>query len=367
MKIDLKAMAVKTFDDWNTDEAPRMGASLAYYTVLSMAPLLIVVITIAGYVFGKEAAQGTLFYQIQELVGNEGAKAIQGMVEAASKQQSTGIWASILGFFALLLASSAVIGELRTSLNKIWKVKAAEGDAITSLVKEKGYAIGVVLGTGFLLMVALVVNAVLAGLGKYLSSIVPVPVMVLQWVNFLLSFIVIALLFALIYKVLPDCAVKWSDVLLGAFVTSLLFSIGKLLIGLYLGRASFGSSYGAAGSLVVVLVWVYYSAQIFFFGAEFTHVFATTRGSKRAMAPAQAQARESGAPVAWQSQSVKPDSPAAAAAGNAQLLPILPSGEPNPPASDEPLAKDLAVIVGSAAGFGTAVVNAFRKPAEPKK
>lgn len=362
MALELKRLAVETFNQWNEDEAPRMGASLAYYTILSMAPLLIVVITIAGYVFGQQAAQGTLFYQIQELVGPEGAQAIQSMVEAAGKQKATGVWASVLGFAALLFGASAVIGELRTSLNKIWKVKQPAGDAIKSLVKEKSYAIGVVMGTGFLLLVALVVNAALSTVGKYFQNLVPTPSWLLQIFNFTVSFVVITALFALIYKVLPQIEIRWYDVWLGAAVTSLLFAIGKLAIGLYLGRASFGSSYGAAGSVVIVLVWVYYSAQIFFFGAEFTHVFAQQHGSQRGKDPVPLPA-----PVLWQSQSVAPHSTMAAAItnGHSQLLPILPEQQALNTHSQEPLLKDLAVIIGATAGLGVTLVNVFRQP-EPK-
>jgi len=383
MLAKLKDLLSKTFDHWTADEAPRMGASLAYYTILSLSPLLIVLITIAGYVFGREAAQGTLFYQIDQLVGTEGAKAIQGMVEAAGQHKSTGLWASVAGFAALLFAASGVIGELRSSLNKIWNVPEANGAAISSFVKEKGYAIAVVLGTGFLLLVALVVNAAISALGKYFQSMISTPAIVLQLFNIVVSFAVITVLFALIYKVLPQADVRWQDVMYGAAVTSVLFTIGKTLIGVYLGHAGFSSTYGAAGSLVVVLVWVYYSAQIFFFGAEFTHVYALEHGSLRErkgavagkVTPQLVPAQETAAlpkktepvphPERWQAQGVIPGSPAAAATGGAQLLPILPLDKPS---TEEhfTIAQDVAAIVGSVAGFGKVVVDQIRKPVKPE-
>lgn len=362
MAANIKDLLSKTVDAWSADEAPRMGASLAYYTILSLSPLLIVVITIAGFLFGREAAQGTLFYQVDQLLGPEGAKAVQSMVEAAGKQKTTGLFASIAGFGALLFAASGVIGELRSSLNKIWKVPAENGAAITSFVKERGYAIAVVMGTGFLLLVGLVVNAVLSGLGKYLESFIATPPIVLQAINFAISFLIITLLFGLIYKVLPQAKIRWHDVGLGAAVTSLLFTIGKLLIGLYLGHASFGSTYGAAGSLVIVLVWVYYSSQIFFFGAEFTHVFAQEHGSMRGQSTVPVHK-----PEPWQAQGVQPGS-IAAAAGGAQMLPILPIDEPVTESDGRfTAAHDLAVIVGSAAGFFKVVADQFRKPIERVK
>lgn len=267
-----------TWKEFNEDEAPRLGAALAYYTALSLAPLLILMIALAGLVFGDEAARGQLFEQIDGMVGTDGAKAIQEMVQNASKPAS-GIIASIIGFLTLLFGASSVAGELKAALNVIWDQNPDPNAGIADTVKQRSSALVVVLGCGFLLLVSLAVSSVLAAGGKFLGGFLPLPEIVLQAINIIVSVIVITGVFAGLFKFLPDVDVQWRDVLLGAAFTAILFTIGKFLIGLYLGKASFGSTYGAAGSLVIVLVWVYYSAQIFFFGAEFTQVYAGAHGS----------------------------------------------------------------------------------------
>lgn len=365
-QVNWKQIGVQTWNEWNADEAPRMGASLAYYTVLSLAPLLIVVLAVVGFVYDREAAQGLLFYQIRDMVGDQGAEAIQTMIRGAG-QKGTGILASILGFLTLAFGATSVVGELRTSLNKVWKVPPKPDAGWLDMVKERGYAFGVVLGTGFLLLVALVLSTVLAALGKFFGNYLPLPEFALGLINFAISFVVITILFALIYKVLPDAPVEWSDVWLGAAVTSLLFSIGKSLIGLYLGKASFGSTYGAAGSLVIVLVWVYYSSQIFFFGAEFTQVYAHRHGSKprekvigmNDKPREQQDSKHEQKQPAWQSVH--------AASGNAQILPVT-AVEPAPsqPTSQHSFVENLAVLVGSAAALGTVVKKAFKGDISPR-
>ena len=275
---ELKHLLSGSWSEWNQDNAPRLGAALAFYTMLSIAPLLVVIIGVAGLVFGQEAAQGQIFYQIRGMVGDEGAKAIQSMIEGASNMGS-GILATIIGVVALLFAATGVVAELRSSLNAVWDVPPKPNAGWMDMVKERGYALAVVLAGGFLLLVTLVVSAALAAIGAFFGRMLPVPEPVLHAINLIVSLAVITGMFALMFKYLPDVRLNWHDVLLGAAFTAVLFTAGKFLIGMYLGKASFGSTYGAAGSLVIVLVWVYYSAQIFFFGAEFTQVYAREHGS----------------------------------------------------------------------------------------
>jgi membrane protein len=275
---DMKRLLMQTWTEWNKDNAPRLGAALAYYTTLSLAPLLILVIAIAGLVLGEEAARGQLMRQVGDLIGKEGGEAVQNMVQAASKP-AQGTIASIIGFLVLLFGASTVAAELRASLNEIWNKQPAESGGLKEIVTERSYALGVVLGCGFLLLVSLVVSSGVAAAGEFMGGMLPVPEVVLHVINIAVGIVVIAGVFAVLFKYLPDVNIEWRDVFLGALFTSVLFAIGRVLIGLYLGKASFGSTYGAAGSLVIVLVWVYYSSQILFFGAEFTQVYAREHGS----------------------------------------------------------------------------------------
>jgi len=282
-RADIGALLRETMNAWMDDNAPRLGASLAFYTLLSLAPLLIVVVAVAAIVFGQKAAQGQLIWEIQDLVGTEGARAIQGLIQSAYKP-TTGTAATVFGLLMLVFGASAVVVDLRDALNTIWHVPAAAtGSTLHSflrLVRERFYLFGLILGVGFLLLVSLALNAAIAALGSLFRSLLPTSEAVLHVAVFVISFLVITFLFAAIYKFLPDVQLKWSDVTVGACFTALLFTIGKQLIGLYLGKASFGSTYGAAGSLVIVLVWVYYSAQLFFFGAEFTKTYTEKFGSR---------------------------------------------------------------------------------------
>ncbi|HYO80581.1 MAG TPA: YihY/virulence factor BrkB family protein [Bryobacteraceae bacterium] len=275
---DVKSLLMRAWTEWNEDEAPRLGAALAYYTTLSLAPLLILMIALAGLIFGQEAASGQLFTEIQGMVGSEGAKAIEGMVQNASKPGS-GILASIIGFLTLVFGASSVASELTSSLNIVWDRKASSAEGIKGMVKERSKALGVILGAGFLLLVSLAVTSAVAAAGSIVSRALPLPEGVLHLLTFVGGMVVTAGVFAVLFRYLPDVHLSWNDVVPGAIFTSILFSLGKLLIGLYLGKASFGSTYGAAGSLVIVLVWVYYSAQIFFFGAEFTQVYSEVHGT----------------------------------------------------------------------------------------
>ena len=268
---------------WIDDKAPRLGAALAFYTALSLAPLLIVVLAVAGLAYGQKAVQGQLVWQIQDLVGAEGAKAIQALISAAHRPTS-GIIATVLGLATLFFGASSAFVELTDALNTIWRTPVdPQRSGIASLfamIRMRGLAFLMVLGVGVLLLAALFVSTWIAAAETFFSGVLPMPGVALELVNFFISFLVITILFAVVYKVLPDVRLKWSDVAIGAAITSLLFSIGKLLIGLYLGHTSIASSYGAAGSFLIVLLWVYYSAQVFFLGAEFTKVYTQRVGSQ---------------------------------------------------------------------------------------
>ncbi|MDZ8053373.1 MAG: YihY/virulence factor BrkB family protein [Aulosira sp. ZfuVER01] len=268
----------ETFKEWSEDKASRLAAALAYYTIFSIAPLLIIVIAIVGAVFGEEAARGEIVRQIQGLVGRQGAEFIETAIQNAN-QPETGTIASIISIFVLLLGATGLFNELQDALNTIWEVKTKPGAGVNNMVRQRALSFAMVLGIGFLLLVSLVISAGLTALVTFFSNLVPGFDWIWQIVNFLLSFAITTVLFGLIFKVLPDVKITWSDVLIGASITSLLFSIGRFLLGQYLGNGSFGSTYGAAGSVVVILAWIYYAAQILFFGAEFTQVYARRYGS----------------------------------------------------------------------------------------
>ena len=266
-----------TFTGWSEDKAPRLGAALAYYTVFSLTPLLMIAIAVAGFFFGAEAARGQIVSQIQALVGEQGGAAIETMVQNAAAQKSSGIAATIIGLATLLFGASGVFGELQDSLNTIWGVKPRPGRGIFGMIRDRFASFTMVIGIAFLLLVSLVLTAAISAFATMLGNAVPEGW--LHLLNAVVSFAIVTVLFAAMYKYVPDVAIEWRDVWIGAGVTALLFTIGKVLIGLYLGRGSVASAYGAAGSLVVLLVWVYYSAQILFFGAEFTKVYAKSYGS----------------------------------------------------------------------------------------
>ncbi len=268
---------------WWNDNASRLGASISYYTLFSIAPMLVIAIAIAGFVFGAEAARGEIVGQIQGLVGRDGAHAVQAMLQGASKQRSSGILASIIGVATLVLGATGVFLELQTALNGIWRVKPKPSAGIMEVLRQRLISFGLVVGVGFVLLVSLVVSAALSALGKFLGGYMPGYAILGQALNVLLSLAVITLLFAMIYKVLPDVELTWPDVWVGGLVTAGLFSIGKLVIGLYLGTSSTTSTYGAAASVIVLLLWVYYSSQIVLLGAEFTRFYVDRCG--RAPAP----------------------------------------------------------------------------------
>ena len=279
---DIKLLLRESFDQWSLHKGPRLGAALAFYTLLSLTPLLLVIVSIGALVFGRQAAQSQLVWQVEDLVGPAGAHAIQSLLEG-SRHTTHGLLATALGLLTLLFGASGVLIELRDALNTIWDVPPVPQTGLQSflqLVKDRLFSFALVIATGFLLMVSLVVNAWLAALGRFASQHLPAPEGVLDVANAILSFLVITSLFAAIYRIMPDTRIEWRDVMLGAAVTSLLFTAGKFVIGLYLGKATFASTYGAAASIVVLIVWVYYSGQIFFLGAEFTRAFANRYGSQ---------------------------------------------------------------------------------------
>lgn len=259
----------QTWTEFSEDKVPRLGAALAYYTVFSIAPLLLIVIAIAGLAFGQEAAQGKIFQQLDGLLGANTAKGVQDMVRNASKPKS-GTIATIAGIVTLILGASGVFGQLKDALNTIWDVPPKKAKGIWGFLKGRFLSAAMVFGIGFLLLVALVIDAAI-------SAVLPE----LQVVQVIVSLAVVTVLFAAIFRVLPDLKIEWHDVWLGAAFTSVLFVLGKFALGMYLGRSAVGSTYGAAGSLVVLLLWVYYSAQILLFGAEFTQVYARSHGSRR--------------------------------------------------------------------------------------
>jgi membrane protein len=265
---------------WWNDNVPRMGAALAYYTLFSLAPVLVVAIAIAGLAFGPEAVRGEIVGQIKGLIGVEGATAVQAMLEGAAKPSSS-IPATILGIITFFIGATGAFLELQTDLDAIWRVKPKEDQSFfKALVKQRLISFALVLGFGFLLLTSLIVSAGLAALHTYMGNMFPGVAVLWEAVNVVVSLAVISALFAMIYKVLPDVKLAWSDVVVGALVTAGLFTIGKSVIGLYIGASALSSTYGAAGSVIVILVWVYYSAQIILLGAEFTREYVERFGRK---------------------------------------------------------------------------------------
>ena len=268
----------EVLDEWSKDDALTLGAALAYYTIFSMAPLLVLVIAIAGLVFGRAAAQGQIVAQIQDTIGPAGAKTIEDMIARASAPAS-GITATVVSLATMFFGASSAFGQLQASLNKIWGVKS-KSTGVRGQVQRRLVAFSMIVATGTLLFLTLAASAALSGIHAWLEQYFPVTAAVLPTANFAVSFAVVTALFAMIFKVLPDTKIEWRDVWAGAAVTALLFTIGKAGIGVYLGRAGVTSVYGAAGSLVLILLWIYYSAQLLFLGAEFTEVWSRWRGSR---------------------------------------------------------------------------------------
>ena len=329
---------------WSDDYAPSMGAALSYYTLFSIAPLLLIVIAVAGWFFGDEAVRGELVGSLQYLMGEEGAKAVEGMLASVSEPKE-GVIATVIGIFVLLLGATTVFGELQNDLDRIWRVPARETEkGWWRLLRSRLLSLGMILGIAFLLMISLVFDAVLQALGKMWGT--GLGKALAQTLNFVLAFGLTTTIFAMIYKLMPRAKIEWHDVWVGAAVTAALFAIGKFLIGLYIGRSAVASSFGAAGSLVVVMIWVYYSAQIFLLGAEFTWVYAHSHGSRRG------KERPSGLAVAGiaadktEEKQVKPE----------KLLPVPVSAVLQAPA----LNKKPLIAFGAAAALGAIAGLALR-------
>jgi membrane protein len=261
----------QTVNSWLNHEGARLAAALSFYSLLSLAPLVILSIAMASFAFGRSAAQSAVISEVRDLMGGAGARAVQTVIEYGKAPRAGGL-ASAIGIAILLLGASSVFGELQSALNKIWDAKPADDTGVVALLKSRLISFALVLGFGFLLLVSLVFSAALAAFGRYISAHLLLPSVLLMVGNAAVSFAGIFVLVALILRYVPDVALRWRDVWQGALLTALLFTGGKALLGLYLGKAAVGSAYGAAGSLIVVIVWVYYSAMIFYFGAEFTRV-----------------------------------------------------------------------------------------------
>jgi membrane protein len=262
---------------WWDDDALRLGASLAYYTLFAIAPILLVATAIAGMAFGAEAVRGEIVGQLDHLVGREGGRAVQSLLEGAS-QPREGVFATVLGSIAFVVAATGAFLELQAALNTIWRVKPNPGAHLKAFLIDRLRSFGLVVAVGFLLLVSLAVTAALAALSGWLARRSPSIPVLWSTVNVLASLTVTTVLFALLYRFLPDVRLHWRDVMTGALVTAVLFTIGQQLIGLYLGQSSVASSYGATGSVMILLLWVYYSCQILLFGAEFTRVYTQRHG-----------------------------------------------------------------------------------------
>ena len=299
-------MIKTTFAAWIDDYAPSMGAALAYYTVFSLAPLLVIVISLAGLMFGPDAVRGAIFSEINGLMGADAALAIEGLLSSFSKP-STGIIGSVLGVVVLLIGATSVFGELQDALDRIWRAPArVRSGGLLTLLRTRILSFGMILGIAFLLMVSLVTGAAIAALGKWWGDWFAGWELLAQILDAVASFLMTTAVFALIYKLMPRVKVGWGDVWVGASVTALLFTIGRLLISLYIGKSGVVSGFGAAGSVAVVFVWVYYSAQVFLVGAELTWVYAQRMGSQRHLAKPTTQELRSTADIPQQSAEIKP-------------------------------------------------------------
>lgn len=268
------ALLKKTFDSWNDHNAPRLGAALAFYTLWSMAPLVVIFVAMCSLVFSKTDAEGEVLRAARQFVGGGAAEAIHGLI-ASAKHQGSGVFATVVAIITLFFGASGVFIELRSSLNLIWDAEAPETFSLPNLIKDRLLSFAMIAALGLFLIASLVVSAAFALVSKFATDIVPVPAAITgELLNFVVTLVCLSLLFAVLFKFVPNAVIQWRDVVIGAVVTALLFAIGKLLLTLYLSKAAVGSTYGAAGSLVAFVVWAYYSAQIFFFGAVFTRVYA---------------------------------------------------------------------------------------------
>ena len=268
-----------TVSEWIRHNASSLGAALSFYTLFSIAPILVIAMAVAGSIFGPHVAEAHVLDQMRDLLGEAGAAAVQSLLSSAHQSGLKGMAAAI-GVITLLVGATSVFGELQNTLDYIWKSPQTDGVAWWRILRSRILSIGLILGVGFLLMVSLIISASLAALGAWFGTLMLQWSVILPAIDLVLSLGLSTVLFAMIYKYVPREEIAWGDVWIGGLVTACLFSVGKLLIGLYLGRSSLSSAYGAAGSVMVLLLWIYYSAQIFLLGAEFTHLFTYRLGSR---------------------------------------------------------------------------------------
>ncbi|MDO9359559.1 MAG: YihY/virulence factor BrkB family protein [Polaromonas sp.] len=349
-------LAKKSISAWIDDYAPSMGAAISYYTVFSIAPLLIIVIAVAGSVWGREAVQGEIVAQLTGLIGQDGATGVQALIESANKP-AKGIIATIISVAVLIVGATTVFAELQSALDRVWDVPPSQkASGIWATFRARLLSLGFILGLGFLLAVSLVISAGVAAFGGWTTGLFPGWELLMQVINTAVSFSISTVLFAMIFKLMPQARVSWRDVGVGALVTAVLFEVGKALIGLYIGKSSVTSSFAAAGSLVVLLLWVYYSAQIFLLGAEFTWVFAREHGSLKGKVPAGDKAVDAAVGALPADGSVlAPATEAPRRSEKAEkTVPVLaPAGSATLPArrrSAKPTLKQRAIVYGAASG-----------------
>lgn len=276
---DFVSLFKETLKQWNEDKAPRLGAALAYYTVFSLVPLSIIAISIGGLIFGPQQAEAQLIAQIENWIGVDAAHFVRTMIESA-RVSNAGVVATVVGLLTLIFGALGWFGQLQDALNTIWEVKPRPGRGLVGLIKDRLLSLAMVLGSGLLLLLSTILSTSLAILYKVVGPLLPAHMLFIESMNLIVSFVLVTFVFALIFKVLPDVQIAWRDVWLGALLTGILFTLGKYLISFYLSNSSIGSVYGAAGSLAALLIWIYYSAQILFFGAEFTQVYAHRRHAR---------------------------------------------------------------------------------------
>lgn len=343
----------ETVSEWSQDKVPRLGAALAYYTVFSLAPLLIIAVVISGAVFGQQTAQDRIVAEVAIVIGPEGAEAISRMIDSAKLPRDAGIATSAIGGVTLLIGALGAFSQLQDAFDTIWEVVPKPEAGWRRLLQTRLISFAMALAAGFLLLVSLIINAVLTAIPGYLGSRLSNFALVAALFNVLLPLAVTTVLFAVMFKVLPDVRLAWRDVWLGGLITALLFTLGKSVIGFYLGNSQVGTTYGAAGSVVIILVWVYYTAQILYFGAEFTRVYVRRYGKKPA------QLTENAAPVTQpeQLQQGWPRTPDAVSQMSQQRRP----SQPRPGLSQKRRPRDYTgPLLGFIAGVGAGVVVAAR-------
>ena len=367
MKLkDLWGLIKSTFTEWSEDKASRLAAALAYYTAFSIAPILVIALAIVGFFWSRAEAQNMIINQIGQLAGPSGQEMILNML-TATQDIGANLWAAVIGVVALIFAATGVFGQLQEALNTIWEVQPKKSRGIWGVIKDRFLSFTMVIGVGFLLLVSLVISALLSVVSNLTLNLFPGFEFVMRIVNLIVSLLVITVMFSLVFKFIPDAKIRWRDVWLGAAVTAVLFNLGLFLIGIYLGNSNIGDTFGAAGAFVILLVWVYYSAQILFFGAEFTQVYANTYGEK--IVPdigASALSEEARAKQGMTRKEVpegkRVESPSGVVQGERDI-PLLEAGpqpqagaNPPPPRLPQPIFRSAATILSI---FGSMVIGTF--------